>query len=68
MVVQKEDRLLSVSEVLKTLNIPRHKLVYLFESRKLKSEDFLTLENGHRIFRYNDLEKIKRALWEVSAK
>jgi len=68
MVVQKEERLLSVSEVLKMLNIPRHKLVYLFESRKLKSEDFLTLDNGHRIFRQCDLERIKKALWEVGAK
>lgn len=64
--VQKEDRLLSVSEVLRILNIPRHKLVYLFESRKLKPEEFLTLDNGHRVFRYNDLEKIKRALWEIA--
>lgn len=64
--VQKEDRLFSVSEVLKVLNIPRHKLVYLFESRKLKPEEFLTLDNGHRVFRYNDLEKIKRALWEIA--
>lgn len=66
MMVQKEERLLSVSEVLKVLNIPRHKLVYLFESRKLKPEEFLTLDNGHRVFRYNDLEKIKRALWEIA--
>lgn len=68
MVVQKEDRLLSVSEVLRMLNIARHKLVYLFESRKLKSEDFLKLDNGHRVFRQCDLEKIKKALFEVSTK
>jgi len=66
--MQATDRLFSVSEVLRILNTPRHKLVYLFESRKLKSEDFLTLDNGHRIFRYSDLEKIKRALCEVGAK
>ena len=66
--MQATDRLFSVSEVLRILNTPRHKLVYLFESRKLKSEDFLTLDNGHRIFRQCDLERIKKALWEVGAK
>ena len=66
--VGQEARLLSVSEVLKILNIPRHRLIYLFESRKLKPEEFLILDNGHRIYRQSDLEKIKRALWEVSSK
>ena len=68
MIGQDEGRLLSVSEILRLLNIPRHKLVYLFESRKLKSEDFLTLDNGHRVFRQSDLDKIKKALFEVGAK
>lgn len=66
MIGQEEGRLLSVSEVLETLNIPRHKLVYLFESRNLKPEEFLTLDNGHRVFRQSDLAKIKRALFEVA--
>lgn len=66
MIGQEEGRLLSVSDVLKILNIPRHKLVYLFESRKLKSEDFLTLDNGHRVFRHSDLAKIRQVLFEVS--
>lgn len=64
--MQATDRLFSVSEVLRILNIPRHKLVYLFESRKLKTEEFLTLDNGQRVFRQCDLEKIKKALWEVA--
>ncbi len=63
-----QKRLMSVSEVLRILNIPRHKLVYLFESKKLKPEEFLTLDNGHRVFRQSDIEKIKQALWEVGAK
>ncbi|MDR4509586.1 MAG: hypothetical protein MRJ65_15390 [Candidatus Brocadiaceae bacterium] len=65
---QKDGRLLSVSEVLKRLQIPRHKLVYLFESRRLKAEEFITLDNGHRVFRDEDIVKIKQALWEVNEK
>lgn len=63
-----QERLMSVSEVLRILNIPRHKLVYLFESKQLKPKEFLTLDNGHRVFRQSDIEKIKQALWEVGAK
>ena len=63
-----ESELLSVSAVLNILRIPRHRLVYLFDSRRLKPEDFLTLDNGQRVFRESDLEKIKRALFEVSSK
>lgn len=63
-----QERFLSVTEVLGILNIPRHKLTYLFESRKLKPEDFLTLGNGHRVFRESDIVRIKEALWEVGAK
>ncbi len=63
-----EDRLLSPSEVIQILNIPRHRLIYLFDTRKLKAEEFLTLGNGRRVFRQSDLEKIKKALFEVGAK
>ncbi len=45
-----DERLLSVSEVLRILDIPRHRLTYLFESRRLKSEDFITLDNGQKLF------------------
>jgi len=62
------DRLLNTGEVLRMLNIPKHKLVYLFESRKLRREDFTTLGNGHRVYRQGDLSKIKEALFEVSTK
>lgn len=68
MIGQEEGGLLSVSEVLRILNIPRHKLVYLFEARKLRSEDFARLDNGQRVFKQSDIEKIKRALFEVGAK
>ncbi len=68
MISQSEDRLLSVSEVLRILDIPRHRLTYLFESRRLKAEDFLKLDNGQRIFRYSDLDRIKKALFEVMTK
>ncbi len=63
-----DERLLSTSEVLRILNIAKHKLDYLFESRKLRREDFTTLDNGHRIYKENDLNKIRQALFEVSAK
>jgi len=63
-----QEKLLSPSEVIQILNIPRHKLSYLFDTRKLKIEDFYTLGNGRRVYRQSDLAKIKRALFEVSQK
>ncbi len=63
-----KEKLLSTSEVLRVLNIAKHKLDYLFESRKLKREDFTTLDNGHRIYRQSDLCRIREALFEVSEK
>ncbi len=62
------ERLLSTSEVLRVLNIPSYRLDYLFKSRRLRAEDFITLDNGHRIYRYSDLCKIREALFEVSSK
>jgi len=59
-------KLLSTSEVLRILNIAKHKLDYLFESRKLKREDFTTLGNGHRIYRQSDLCKIRQILFKIS--
>ncbi len=61
-------KLLNTGEVLRVLNIPKHKLVYLFESRKLRRDDFLTLQNGQRVYRQSDLNKIKQVLFEVSTK
>ena len=60
-----DERLLSVSEVLRILDIPRHRLTYLFESRKLKAEDFTRLDNGQRLYKQSDLNKIRKALFEV---
>ncbi len=57
------ENLLSVAEVLKKLNIPRHRLVYLFEAKKLKKEDFIQLGNGQTLFMETDLPKIKQALF-----
>ncbi len=62
------ETLLSTSDVLRILNIPKHKLDYLFESRKLSRNDFTTLGNGHRIYKESDLNKIRLALFEVSSK
>lgn len=39
---QTQEKLLSPSEALQILNIPRHRLNYLFDTRKLKSEEFIT--------------------------
>lgn len=65
---QTDERLLSVSEVLRILDIPRHRLTYLFESRRLHAEDFLKLDNGQRVYRQSDLNKVRQALFEVSEK
>jgi len=65
---QSEGRLMSVSEVLRILDIPRHRLTYLFESRKLKAEEFERLQNGQRVYKQSDLCKIREALFEVSIK
>ncbi len=63
-----DEKLLSTSEVLRVLNIAKHRLDYLFESRKLKREDFITLDNGHRVYRHSDLKKIRKALFDVETK
>ena len=60
------ERLLSTSEILRILNVPSYRLDYLFKSRKLKAEDFITLDNGHRVYRQRDLNKIRQALFEVA--
>ncbi|MCP5006980.1 MAG: hypothetical protein GY941_23980 [Planctomycetes bacterium] len=60
------EKLYSTSEVLRIFSIAKHKLDYLFESRRLRREDFQTLQNGHRIYREADLNKIREALYEVS--
>jgi DNA-binding transcriptional MerR regulator len=62
------ERLLSTSEVLRILNVPSYRLDYLFKSRKLKAEDFTTLDNGHRVYRQSDLNKIREVLFEMSVK
>ena len=66
--IRDKGKLLSTSEVLRVLNIAKHKLDYLFESRKLRRGDFTTLDNGHRIYKESDLNKIRQALFEVMAK
>ena len=62
------EKLYTLSQVLQTLNIARHRLNYLFDSRKLRAEEFLKLPNGERVYRESDLEKIRKALFEVSSK
>lgn len=62
------EKLYTLSQVLQALNVARHKLNYLFDSRKLKAEEFLKLPNGERVYRESDLLKIRNALFEVGAK
>lgn len=62
------EKLYTLTDVLRILNVPRHKILYLFDSRKLKKEEFLKMPNGHIIYRESDLEKIKKALFEVQTK
>ncbi len=63
-----DKKLLSTSEVLRELNLAKHKLDYLFESRKLRRKDFTTLDNGHRVYRQSDLKRIKKVLFEISTR
>jgi len=63
-----QEKLYTVSDVLKLLNIPRHRFTYLFDSRKLRAEEFQVLPNGHKVFSKSDLERIKKTLFEVSQK
>ena len=60
-----QEKLYTVSEVLRLLNIPRHKLLYLFDSRRLKEDDFIRMPNGHKVFRESDIPKIQQVLFEV---
>lgn len=57
--------LLTTADVLRLLEISRNKLTYLFESRRLKPEDFPKLSNGQRVYHKEDLNKIKEALFSV---
>lgn len=63
-----EEKLYTLTQVVQKLNIAKHKLNYLFDSRRLKTEDFLKLPNGERVYRESDIERIKRVLFEVSTK
>lgn len=60
-----QERLYTLSQVVEKLNVARHRLNYLFESRRLKAEEFVRLPNGERVYRQSDLEKIRKALFEV---
>lgn len=59
------NRFLSTGEVLKRLDIPSYRLDYLFKSRKLKKENFITLGNGQIVYRESDLSAIKEALFSL---
>lgn len=62
------DKLFTMSQVVQILNVPKYRLIYLFDSRTLKAEEFLKLPNGERVYRESDIVKIKKALFEVRCK
>lgn len=62
------EKLFTLSQVVQILNVPKHRLNYLFDSRRLRSEDFIRLPNGERVYRESDLAKIKQALFEVGSR
>lgn len=64
MSIKKELQIITSGEVLKRLNVPRHRLKYLFDSRKLKREEFQKLPNGDLIFQEDDVQRIKELLFK----
>ena len=62
------EKLFTLTQIAQILNIPKYRLIYLFDSRRLKAEEFLKMPNGERVYRESDIEKIKRALFEVGTK
>lgn len=60
--VKTSEKLFGVPVLLRLLNISSRKLGCLFESGKLKAEDFTTLD-GQIIYKYSDLAIIREALY-----
>lgn len=58
------EQLYSSRDIEDYFNIPHRKLIYLFESRKLRTEDFDVLA-GRRIYRKDDFLKIGKAIRSV---
>ena len=52
----------STGDVLRILKIPKYKLYYLFESRKIIDGDVFRLPNGRRVYTEKMLEKIRGLL------
>lgn len=61
-----EEKLYTLAQICQMMNVAKHKLSYLFDSRKLRAEDFPRLPNGERVYRHSDLERIRQVLFEVS--
>lgn len=55
----------SANDICKIFNIPKYKLDYLFNSGRLKRDEF-TMISGNRIYTVEDIDKIKRALNDVA--
>jgi DNA-binding transcriptional MerR regulator len=59
-------QLFSLSDVSRQLNVPQHRIAYLFMTRKLP-EPQLRLGN-RRVFTLTDLQRVARALGKTEAK
>ena len=68
MPVQSNEKLFTTSEVLELLRLHAYRLDYLFKSRKLNSNDFISMGNGRKLFRESDIARIKQLLFEVGNK
>ena len=65
MPVESNEKLYTTSEVLELLRLPAYRLDYLFKSRRLKSNDFISMGNGRKLFRESDIAKIKQLLLKL---
>lgn len=64
MPTKKQTPVITTGEILRRLNVPRYRLKYLFDSRKLKREEFQKLPNGDLIYTEDDVKRIKELLFK----
>lgn len=62
--IKKELHIIMTGEVLRRLNITKDQLRHLFNSRKLKIEEFQKLSNGNIVYTEEDLDKIKELIFK----
>lgn len=60
-----EKKIYSTQDICKIFNISKHKFNYLFDSGRLKRDEF-TMLSGQRVYTVEDIDKIRMALDDVS--